>query len=112
MKNQTLQQDKYRVAVYDADEVGQNACRTTGMIVAKHENGALLFLPDLPIGKREWWVHPKQCRRLKKRDQRRRIWIDTPDLRDLGTTEGSQGTVFVSTYSMPRAVEFVEVRKK
>lgn len=65
---------KYRVAVYDTCSVSGNACRTTGLVVG-HDTvtGSLLFTPDKSTGKAEWWVHPKQCRRLKKRE--RRSWF-------------------------------------
>lgn len=60
------------------------------------------------------WAHPRQCRRLVKR---RRVWIDEPSLRKLYEPEGGQGMleqgeVYASIKPMPRAIEFVEVRRR
>lgn len=101
-----------RVAVYGSsrgDALFSEGARA--VIVAGPDSESFLEIQFEAGAREKGLVHPKQCRRLVKKE-RRCIWVDEPNLRDLAKTKGGQREVFISTRPMPRAVEFVEVKKK
>lgn len=57
------------------------------------------------------WVHPKQCRKLVKKE-RRRVWINMYGHSAIAHLSEARAIVDAAPYVQERAVEFVEVRKK
>ncbi len=89
-----------RVAVYDGD-------RIVGVIGAIHKEGGLLVCLDEAYGGAKSY-HPKQCRRLVKK-QRRRVWLSRGAAAEL---HGGISAEFFAQKRNEDDVEFVEVRKK
>lgn len=56
-----------KVVVYDACHVSGNLCETPGKINFVGTDGELSFVPDQQrYIEGPWWVHPKQCRKIRK----------------------------------------------
>lgn len=64
-------------------------------------------------GYTEYWLHPKQCRLLKKRE-RRRVWINEIDipLGGMTMTRAIFSSFRDSADMNPALVEFIEVPRK
>lgn len=90
-----------RVAVYNDNQ------RKTSNIKSILGDGSIL----LEAG---WCAHPKQCRRLVRKE-RRRIYIDADQLDQLNARPGNDGNLHVANYPArlgSRWAEFIEVKKK
>lgn len=97
-----------KVAVYDRT---YNLARGVGKVVEIDDHPATGVRVRVP-NYQDFWFHPKQCRRLVKKE-RRRMWVRF----DQHGTVLSTSTRFPSgnpDYSMLNSelVEFVEVKKK
>lgn len=58
------------------------------------------------------WVHPKQCRRLKKKPARRRVWISPHNLKNVFAPGGNGAHVALwGEKRFDDQIEFIEVRK-
>jgi hypothetical protein len=68
-----------------------------GVVKKITSTGKLVVVRDGSNG--SFAYHPKQCRRLKPKKERRRIWV-VGDLNDL---------FIVNLYNSPNSIEFVEV---
>lgn len=102
-----------RVRVYTSD-ISPDYMVFTAWVWGIQSNGLLDICKEHPPGSERWGrsfrnAHPKQCRRLKKREPRRRVWIHKTEL---GYVRGN----FVGTKPEQTPindwVEFIEVRRK
>lgn len=94
-----------RVAVYNY--LGRN----TGKISSLDDAGSFFVgLDQFVNGNDTMRAHPKQCRRLIKRPQRR-VWISEEQLRLLNVYDALQRTQISLSKILEDDVEFVEVRK-
>lgn len=108
-----------RVRVYSCAGLPIGPVSDTGMVEAL-ENGLVFVACDNWNGTQRIneiagsWFHPKQVRRLKKRE-RRRVWIYTKDLLSAPKDNDSSmsGTFLLGRPSMPQHwTEFIEARPK
>ncbi len=92
-----------RVAVYGCFG-GMAPKRKTGTVLYVSDRGDYLEV-DTHDDVKKRGVHPKQVRRLKKRE-RRRVWIAACPLDPVLTF------ISISTCAVPGYLEFIEVKKK
>jgi hypothetical protein len=88
---------------------------TVKWIANTEESMHVVFDRDRTTGEEDdihYSAHPKQCRKLVKRE-RRRIWIGMPALESLGNI-GQVITlqIWQDKPKQPATIEFIEVRKK
>jgi hypothetical protein len=93
-----------RVAVYISGQ------RMTGTVHEELEFGNLKVRCDIGAPFGYPIVHPKQCRKLKKK-ARRRVWIHPEGFKAIPTDGTYQVAATRVDYSCNRWIEFIEVRK-
>ena len=99
----TIFQTGDRVAVYD------RGYRYVGTVDGYEDDVSALWVwLDKPGGRAGTYVAPEQCRKLKQRAPRRRIWISEAALTNYTGVACicDNGPAFVDS------IEFIEVRKK
>jgi hypothetical protein len=90
-----------RVVVYYINE------KDKGIVSGILDNNLLKIMVDTPNGFRFVTAHPKQCRRLKKREPRRRVWVRFYESGHADSVmSGSPDKEFFEWH------EFIEVRKR
>lgn len=99
-----------RVAVYNSDLDMPMRIITT-LIILDQETGRF----QIQYNKNYYWVHPNQCRRLKKKE-RRRIWIYPTIVDEILSDHPKESGYRTMVFNAPREdvglIEFIEVRKK
>lgn len=93
-----------RVAVY-------NERRDVGTVTHIALDGNLGVSFDTPGAYSMGWFHPKQCRRLKKRE-RRRVWVESHRVNEALATSVGVSASISGRRMCEGDVEFIEVLPK